>query len=646
LSPEQLRELVGPIALYPDPLLAQVLAAATYPLEVVQAARFVREHEGDEAINEKIDAQPWDASVLALARYPSVLFMLDENLEWTQSLGAAFIYQQQDVMDAVQWSRFQAQQAGNLATTKEQAVVVRDRIITIEPAQPDVIYVPYYEPEVVYVEHVHYHRPLITFGIHYSVGSWLHLDCDWHHRRVSYGGRYHNHHSHSSHAHAHVHVDADRHGHADRHAHAGGHGRDRDHAHGRGHGTIGSPWRHDNTKPSPRLRRDATLVRTDGWPRPIDGAQRPDAVRPYFRAAPRYDRSSADADRPRIIRPSSSDGRSRSEPDRRVVGPLPRPSVGSAADRPRISSTPLSSDRSRQPERPVAGPLQRRSPDPSPTTPRATRSTGEPAPRVVPPRAVEGPAPPARSATRAAEPLPRVPSIGPAGRDTSDDRPTVRRAPVERPAPRPSPAPRATPLPSPSPTPTPRATPAPTPRPTPTPRATPLPTPRPSPAPRVAPLPTPRPSLTPRATPSPTPRPSPAPRATPAPTPRPSLTPRATPQNSGSRLGPAPRPSVQTAPSRQTLFSRPTSPARSSAAPSSSVRIAPSRPTSIRSNSSPARPQPTARTSRESTARPTPQPSPRPTARPQQRSQPAPARQPSRSSNSRQSGSRESGRRR
>jgi len=137
-SPEQLQQLVAPIALYPDELVAQVLAAATYPTEVVEADRWLQEHpdlKGQE-LAQAIDQQPWDPSVKALTQFPSVVANMDKNLSWTSSLGEAYVNQPQQVMDAVQAMRRQAQQAGNLKSTPQQTVKARDRRSSLNQPNP------------------------------------------------------------------------------------------------------------------------------------------------------------------------------------------------------------------------------------------------------------------------------------------------------------------------------------------------------------------------------------------------------------------------------------------------------------------------------------------------------------------------------
>ena len=144
--------MLAPIALYPDSLLANVLVAATFPLEVVAADRWVKQNKDlkGEQLNAALDKMGWDLSVKALVPFPEVLAMMSEQLEWTQTLGNAFLAQQSDVMDTVQNLRAKAQAEGNLQTTKEQKVEVKGEAIVIEPASPTTIYVPTYNPAVVY----------------------------------------------------------------------------------------------------------------------------------------------------------------------------------------------------------------------------------------------------------------------------------------------------------------------------------------------------------------------------------------------------------------------------------------------------------------------------------------------------------------
>ena len=151
-TPEQLQQLVAPIALYPDALVAQILAAATYPDQIVEADRWMEKHKDlkGEKLGKEVDKQPWDPSVKALTEFPSVLANMDKNLEWTSSLGDAYVNQQQQVMDAVQTMRDRAEKAGNLKSNSQENVTTQDQKIVIEPADPQVVYVPEYDPWLVY----------------------------------------------------------------------------------------------------------------------------------------------------------------------------------------------------------------------------------------------------------------------------------------------------------------------------------------------------------------------------------------------------------------------------------------------------------------------------------------------------------------
>ncbi|QGZ57739.1 DUF3300 domain-containing protein [Paraburkholderia acidiphila] len=158
-KPEEIDALVAPIALYPDSLLAQVLMASTYPLEIVHAARWVKANpnvKGDAAVK-AVQNEPWDTSVKSLVAFPQILEPMNDKIDWTQKLGDAFLAQQKDVFDAVQRLRARARESGNLKSNEQQNVMVEQApagggqtIVKIEPANPQVIYVPAYDPAVVY----------------------------------------------------------------------------------------------------------------------------------------------------------------------------------------------------------------------------------------------------------------------------------------------------------------------------------------------------------------------------------------------------------------------------------------------------------------------------------------------------------------
>lgn len=186
---EELEQLLAPIALYPDSLLAQIFMASTYPLEVVQAGRWVEQNESlkGDALTAALEQQNWDPSVKSLVNFPQVLEMMNAKLDWTQKLGDAFLAQQKDVMDTVQNLRNKAEAEGNLKTNQEQKVIVEKetQTIIIEPSNPQIVYVPTYNPTVVYgrwwypaYPPYYYYPPgyvagaaLFSFGVGVAVGS-------------------------------------------------------------------------------------------------------------------------------------------------------------------------------------------------------------------------------------------------------------------------------------------------------------------------------------------------------------------------------------------------------------------------------------------------------------------------------------------
>ena len=198
-SQQELEQLVAPIALYPDALLAQVLMASTYPLDVVSAERWAKANPGlkDKALEDALQQQPWDPSVKSLAVFPQVLTMMSDKLDWTQKLGDAFLAQQADVLATAQALRAKASTQGNLKDTKEQKVVTTTEnnttVIKIEPTNPEVVYVPTYNPTVVYGSWPYpayppysYYPPgyvaggaLLGFTAGVIVGGALWGNCNW-----------------------------------------------------------------------------------------------------------------------------------------------------------------------------------------------------------------------------------------------------------------------------------------------------------------------------------------------------------------------------------------------------------------------------------------------------------------------------------
>ncbi len=175
-TPEQLDQLAAPVALYPDPLIALILPASTVPSDISLAAQYLAAGGSPSGI----DAQPWDPSVRGLAHYPDVLKWMNDNLDWTRALGAAFAMQPSDVMKSVQQLRAKAKAAGTLVDTPQQQVDVEGDDIRVIPAQQDMIYAPQYDPDVVYGDAPDgYAGPFVTFGVGFPVGAWLGFECDW-----------------------------------------------------------------------------------------------------------------------------------------------------------------------------------------------------------------------------------------------------------------------------------------------------------------------------------------------------------------------------------------------------------------------------------------------------------------------------------
>ena len=202
-TPAQLQQLVAPIALYPDSLVAQVLAASTFPAQIVEADRYLQDNpnlKGD-ALAQAVDQMSWDPSVKALTAFPTVLGNMDKNLSWTSSLGDAYYNQQQDVMDAVQVMRQKAQSTGNLKSTDQQTVQSQGSDIVIQPANPQVVYVPAYNPWLVYGYPVTpwpywYNYPGIWWGgpslywggVGFGIGFYGGYGWGWNHWGTNWGG--------------------------------------------------------------------------------------------------------------------------------------------------------------------------------------------------------------------------------------------------------------------------------------------------------------------------------------------------------------------------------------------------------------------------------------------------------------------------
>src|SRR3954454_17858217 len=182
---DQLDSLVAPIALYPDPLLAQTLAASTYPLEIIQLQQWMDKNKDlkDKALADAVAKQPWDPSIQSLTAVPDVVQRLAGNIQWTTDLGNAFLAQQTDVMDAVQRMRGKAETKGTLKTSAQQTVETRTveggkQVIVVESAQPDVVYVPSYDPAVVYGPPAYPYYPYTYPGYYPGMGlAWGAAGC-------------------------------------------------------------------------------------------------------------------------------------------------------------------------------------------------------------------------------------------------------------------------------------------------------------------------------------------------------------------------------------------------------------------------------------------------------------------------------------
>ena len=339
----QLDRLLAPIALYPDQLLGQILMASTYPLEVVEAARWLQNPNNaalrGPALAPALDQVDWDPSVKSLVAFPSVLQMLDSQLEWTKSLGDAFLAEQADVMDSVQRLRHEALNNGTLQSNSQLVVTAEGPDIMIQPADPSVVYVPYYNPSVVYGAWAYpdyppyYFAPPpgygygpaiagIGFGVGYTVFGpfWDWDDFDWHHHRV--------------------HIDRDRYGEMDR-FHRGriaGDTWQHDPEHRRGvayrdpvsqqrftHVNLG-PQQLNRTAPGVTTNRGfVTPVQPGTTPRPATPNQRFQAMPPGNVApAPPTVLRGGTTPQPQAI-PQGVDPRFRAQMPNQTVAPQPRP---------------------------------------------------------------------------------------------------------------------------------------------------------------------------------------------------------------------------------------------------------------------------------------------------------------------------------
>lgn len=417
---EQLDQMLAPVALYPDALLAQVLMAATYPLDVIAADRWVQQPanaqlRGD-ALAAALDQFPWDPSVKSLVPFPQVLGLMDSRLDWMQQLGDAFLAQPDDVMASVQRLRAQARAAGTLVSTPQETVEAQGQTIVIVPANPEIVYVPAYNPNQAYGAWAYPDYPPVYippppgyavsgffFGIGVAVVAplWGWGDFDWGRRRVR--------------------IDPDRFNHINR-------GRPP---------VTGDNWRYDPSRRGAVPYRDAK-TRAE-YQRPLPGPP-PAARRDYRGYAPAQGTPA-----PRAARPT--------QPARPQAQPGAR-SQTQQATRP-AAPTPQTSRAARPPAQPSARPAPPQVSRPATSAPRTQQAARPPAPQAVrPPAAVARS--PARQVPRPAAPAPKSAfqpaAPGPAAHAYAQRGQQSRQTPVAaapRPAPqRATPAPRAAPAPA------------------------------------------------------------------------------------------------------------------------------------------------------------------------------------------------------
>ena len=388
---EQLDEMLAPIALYPDALLADVLTACTYPTEIAEAWQWVQNHEN--ASDAAIESRTWEPSVKAVAHFPTVLKMLAGYPEWARTVGAAFLRQPDDVLRSIQRLRAAAVTAETLETTPQQQVVYTDNsYIEILPASPEVIYVPVYDPVLVYVR-----RPSpvrIRFSVRLRTGRWLGRCVDWRRRAVCVGAGWHPHW---------------------RYTHRKWHPAHRSAVvtHGRKitrvvHkttvvGPIYQPWKRNAAKPRPRV--------------------------PATPLVPRPGFTSVTQRRLIHIRPRRSSRATGGVAHRPPIGPTHTPA-------PKLTPIPKPAP---TPPRRITVPRPTRREPPKVTTPKPTPNlTPKPKPAPKPPRRVTVPRPTRREPPKVSKPKPAPkPTPKPA---PAPPRPTVTPPPSEKPVEKPAPA--------------------------------------------------------------------------------------------------------------------------------------------------------------------------------------------------------------
>jgi hypothetical protein len=371
-SPQELDQMLAPVALYPDPLLSQILMAATYPLEVVQAARWSRANpglKGQDAVR-AVESMDWDVSVKSLVAFPQILHRMDENLDWTQRLGEAFLDQEPHVMDAIQGLRQRAERAGNLRSSEQMRVTRQDGHILIEPAQPQVVYVPYYDPAVAYgpwwwpayppaywgPPPGYYAWPAYAPGFFWGAGiaiSWgiFFGHFDWHHHHVKV-----------------VHVDPHR------HVHGAPHSRPVKWQHDPVH-RRNVPYRHMVSRPA-FVQHPA--VSRDGRARPVARPDSPGAhTQARSAAPPQRSQLASPQPRPQLAAPQARPERIAPQarnplPERNARADMQRSQPRASESRPAFGAPPVGT----VPRSATPPPVVRADPRPSPPV-----ADGRPAPR-------------------------------------------------------------------------------------------------------------------------------------------------------------------------------------------------------------------------------------------------------------------------
>jgi hypothetical protein len=455
---DELNEMLAPIALYPDPVLAQMLPASSFGDQIAEAQHLLHGH-----VNEGlIESQYWDVSVKAIAHYPDVLSMMAEHPDWTAALGQAFVTQQGAVAQSIQYLRRQALDSGALQSTPQLSVIVSASYIRIVPAQAQVIYVPQYSPSAIwgFPDVISTPAPaygLIGFGTGLVIGSWLNRDWDWSGRGPYY------------------------------------------HGWNNSRGWVGASRKHVNITHNYYVNNRFTNINVN---RNVDRENTRN-----FRERVHRDANSRTKPSPTPPAPAPPPGVNKGKPappeaapPREKPAPAPRP----PAEEKKAPPAPTPAPEAKPAPAPHPAPeVKKGRPAPVPAPPEAPRAKPAPAPRPAPEvrqtPPVPTPAPPAPEAPRARpaptpRPAPEVRQVPPAPTTA----PAAPQAPRAKPAPTPRPAPEVrqappAPAPAPAPTRTPQARPAPTPRPAPEVRQSRPAAPAPAPEPRAKPAPAPQP---------------------------------------------------------------------------------------------------------------------------------------------------------